>query len=297
MENTLTMAAPRPSLAARLVAHPLMRMLAGTLLTFGPVPLTMILASKLVDKSYRVVWPQLLAAVFVWLGYRYYVRHIEKRGLTELTPAQAPRELGLGLLLGGAMVTAVFALLAMLGVYRFDGVNDVSLILLLPLAELLLVGLAEEAVFRGIVFGVTERSLGSRAAIVISAALFSLIHLPNDGISLLSVAALFAYGVLQAALYIKTRRLWLCIGSHIAWNYCVGQVFSTTVSGHAAKPGLLRGELSGAPWLSGGAFGVEGSLITLLVISAAALACLRLARHLSLGRQSSHQDCAGPMSR
>ncbi|TWB24656.1 hypothetical protein FBZ89_101282 [Nitrospirillum amazonense] len=275
MDHTLALAAPRPSFALRVMAHPVTRILIGTLLTFAPVPLIMILTAKLVDKPYRVVWPQLLAAAFVWLGYRFYVRRIEGRPMAELALPQAPRELGLGLLLGVALVSAVFGLLAALGVYRVDGVNGVSLALLPPLAELVLVALAEEVVFRGIVFGVTERALGSRAALALSALLFGLMHLPNEGISVLAVAAGCAYGVLQAAIYMKTRRLWLCVGSHIGWNYTVGQVFSTTVSGHAVTAGLVRGELAGAPWLTGGAFGVEGSLISLVVITVAALAWLR----------------------
>ena len=280
MNNTLPLDASRPRFVARLMAHPLVRIVLGTLLTFGPVPLTMLAARALVDKPYRVAWPQLLAALFVWLGYRCFVRHLEKREMTELALPQAPRELGSGLLLGAALVASVFGLLAALGVYRVEGLDTVGPALLLPLAELTLVGLAEEALFRGVVFGVTERALGSRAALVISALLFALTHLPNDGISAASVAVLFLYGVMQAALYLRTRRLWACIGTHIAWNYCVGQVFSATVSGHAATPGLLRGELSGSPWLTGGAFGVEGSCVTLLVIGLTALVLLRPAvRH------------------
>jgi membrane protease YdiL (CAAX protease family) len=149
--------------------------------------------------------------------------------------------------------------------------------LLLPLAELVLVGLAEEMVFRGVVFGVTERSLGSKAAIVISALVFSLAHLPNEGISVLAVALIAAYGVLQAALFMATRRLWACIGTHVAWNYCLSTVFSSTVSGHAANNGLLHGELVGNPLLTGGAFGLEGSLVTLVLIVAVSAYWLRRA--------------------
>lgn len=275
MENTLGMTANKPTLGSRLLAHPLVRIVLGTVLTFAAVPLTMIIVSKLVEKPYRIVWPQLLAAVMVWFGYRFYVRRIEKRQPAELATAGMAGELGKGLLLGAGLVALTFAVLAALGVYRFDGVNAVTIMLLAPLAELVLVGMAEEMVFRGIIFGVTERSLGSKAAIVISALVFSIAHLPNDGISLIAVAAITAYGVLQAALYMKTRSLWACIGSHIAWNYSVSQVFSSTVSGHAATDGLLRGQLTGDVLLTGGVFGVEGSLITLLLITAAAVFWLR----------------------
>jgi membrane protease YdiL (CAAX protease family) len=270
MENTLSMAANKPTLASRLMANPLVRIVLGIVLTFAAVPLTMIIASQLVAKPYRIVWPQLLAAVLVWFGYRYYVRRIEKRQPTELAMPGMARELGTGLLLGAGLVALTFAVLAALGAYQFRGVNALSIMMLVPLAELVLVGMAEEMMFRGVIFGVTERSLGSKPAIVISALVFSLAHLPNDGVSVLAIAVIAAYGVMQAALYMRTRRLWACIGTHIAWNYCVSQVFSSTVSGHAATDGMLRGELAGNTMLTGGVFGVEASLIVLLLIAAAA---------------------------
>jgi membrane protease YdiL (CAAX protease family) len=213
----------------------------------------------------------------VWFGYRFYVHRIEKRQPTELATRGMARELGAGLLLGAGLVALTFAVLAVLGGYQFGGVNALSIRMLLPLAELVLVGMAEEMMFRGVIFGVTERSLGSKPAIVISAVLFSLAHLPNEGVSVLAIGVIAVYGVMQAALYMKTRRLWACIGTHIAWNYCISQVFSSTVSGHAATDGLLRGELVGNAMLTGGVFGVEGSVITLLLIAAAAAFLLRRA--------------------
>lgn len=276
MEHTLSMAVKKSPLA-RFIAYPFMQIVLGLVLTFAAVPLTMIIASQLVEKSYRVLWPQLLAALLVWFGYQFYVRRIEKRQPTELAMPGIARELGSGLLLGIGLVALIFGVLAALGVYQYGGVNGLNLLLLFPLAELLLVGMAEEMMFRGVIFGVSARALGSKAAIVISSLLFSLAHLPNAGFSILAIAGLVAYGVLQAGLYMQTRRLWLCIGMHIGWNYCVGQVFSSTVSGHAETAGILRGELVGNAMLTGGAFGVEASLVTVLLISAAAAYALRLA--------------------
>ncbi|MGZ8292935.1 MAG: CPBP family intramembrane glutamic endopeptidase [Telluria sp.] len=277
MENTLSTATGKPALAARLMANPIVRIVLGLVLTFAAVPLTMIVVSQLVEKPYRILWPQALAAVLVWFGYRFYVRHIEKRQPAELATGGMARQLGTGLLVGAGLVALTFAVLAALGAYRFGGVNAVGIMILVPLAELALVAMAEEMMFRGIIFGVIERSLGSKLAIVISSLLFSLAHLSNEGVSLVAVAAIAAYGVMQAAIYMKTRRLWVCIGTHIGWNYVLSQGFSSTVSGHAATDGLLRGELVGNAMLTGGAFGVEGSLIALVLIAAAAAFWLRRA--------------------
>ena len=275
MSEASMIPAAKPALSSRFMAHPFVRTVLGAVLSFAPVPLTMILASTLVDKAYRIVWPQLLAALLSFLAYRFFVHRVEKRSLTEFATRGAARETVLGLALGAGLVCTVFALLGLLGVYRLAGMNAVSILLALPLAELLLVGLAEEMLFRGVVFGIAEKSIGSRGAIVVSAVVFSVAHLPNEGVSPVAVAALAAYSVMQAAIYMRTRRLWMCIANHVAWNYFVGQVFSTTVSGHRAEAGLLRGELAGPGLLSGGAFGVEGSIVTLVVLCAAAAYFLR----------------------
>jgi len=269
----------KPAFPTRLWTRPLIRAIVGIILTFAPVPLTMILAHNLVDKPYRQVWPQVLAAGLSFLAYRFFARRVEKRDLTEFAPQAAVREAFLGLLLGAGLVCTVYVLLGLLGAYHLDGVNDATPRLLLPLADLLMVGLAEEIVFRGLIFRIAEQSIGTRWAIIVSAVIFGLAHLSNQGISLVPVAATVAYGVLQAAIYIRTRRLWLCIANHIAWNFCVGQIFSTSVSGQDVQVRLLRGQFRGSDLLTGGVYGVEGSVITLIVVSAVAAYVLRQSRH------------------
>lgn len=83
-------------------------------------------------------------------------------------------------------------------------------------------------------------------------------------------------GVLLAAAYMVTRRLWLCIGIHIAWNFTQGGIFSVAVSGGQSK-GLLQSSMIGPEWLTGGAFGAEASVVALGVCFAAGIALLVLA--------------------
>ena len=87
--------------------------------------------------------------------------------------------------------------------------------------------------------------------------------------------ALFG-GVLLGACYLATRRMWLAIGVHAAWNFVEGGVFGATVSGYQI-PGWLRSTITGQEWLTGGTFGPEGSLVTLAVTSAASAALLVVA--------------------
>ena len=74
-------------------------------------------------------------------------------------------------------------------------------------------------------------------------------------------------GILLAATYVLTRRLWLGIGLHAAWNYTQGTVYSGVVSGNAPPEGLVKSTLQGSEWLTGGSFGVEASVVAVAVCS------------------------------
>src|SRR5260370_781612 len=50
-------------------------------------------------------------------------------------------------------------------------------------------------------------------------------------------------------------------GIHIMWKYALGEVFSVAVSSHQSK-GLIQADLTGAQWLSGGAYGQEASVLS-----------------------------------
>ena len=63
----------------------------------------------------------------------------------------------------------------------------------------------------------------------------------------------------------------------MAWNFTQAGVFSGAVSGAFEQPGLLKARLEGPELLTGGAFGMEASLVALLVCTAAGVAILIMA--------------------
>ena len=274
MSNTPAVPAQRPSLLRR---YALLRVLLGALLVIVAMSVVMVLAEAL-PRPARLAWPSLLAALLMGLAFRFYALRIDRRDAAEFALAGAPRELALGLLGGALMVGLVFGLLALLGVFTLQGAHPPGLGSLRSAGEMLLVSTFEELLVRGILFKALERWLGSLPALCASALLFGLAHLPNEGATLLSTLNVTVAGMLFAAAYLASGRLWLGIGLHLAWNFCTGHLFSAVVSGHAAEPGLLYGRLDGPAWLSGGAFGVEGSALTLLVLLAATGPLLQLAR-------------------
>jgi membrane protease YdiL (CAAX protease family) len=276
MNSQSELPAPAPTLRHRVLTFPLVQMVVATL--FIAVPFAVVSTPFnlfVTDKPLRRVGALLLTAVVLG-AYWAYVRIVEKRAVSELSGRHAARELGLGLVLGALLFSATIGVLAAVGVYQMTG-NNGWLILLTSLPGFILTGVLEEVLFRGIVFRILDQWLGSWLALAISAVVFGFLHLLNPGATVLDAAAIsIEAGVLLAAAFMLTGRLWLCIGLHIAWNFTQGGIFSVAVSGGASK-GLLQSRMAGPDWLTGGKFGAEASVVALLVCAAAGIICLALA--------------------
>lgn len=97
----------------------------------------------------------------------------------------------------------------------------------------------EEIVFRGVFFRLSEASLGTPLALLTSAMVFGLIHFLNRHATVQGAASIiFESGVLLAAAFVVTRRLWFPIGMHFAWNFTQGGLFGVAVSGSATPVGI-----------------------------------------------------------
>ena len=223
-----------------------------------------------------------MAGAMMLIVYAGLAVFIERRAVRELALPPMARELGLGLLLGFGLYTACVLILMGLGNYRIVGLHDWH-ILLTGMATALATGVFEELLFRGGVFRIAEEWFGSWAALLISSLVFGFVHLNNEEATLQGVASISIWaGILLAATYLLTRRLWLGIGLHAAWNYTQGTVYSGVVSGNAPPEGFVKSTLQGSEWLTGGSFGVEASMIALVVCGTVGV--LMLVQAMRLGR-------------
>jgi membrane protease YdiL (CAAX protease family) len=237
------------------------------------VELLVALALKPLPAAMRPAAGVLVGVPALVAAYGLLVRTLERRPVTELAPGGALRELGVGLLLGAALFSLTIGVIALAGGYVVTEVGS-PLALVPPLTMAVASGVTEEILARGVVFRLLEEWLGTWMALAISAALFGLAHVANPHATPASAAAIAAEaGVLLATAYMLTRRLWLAIGLHAAWNWTQGAVFGVAVSGVQIR-GWLHGELRGPDWLSGGAFGAEASLVAVAVGCGAAVVLL-----------------------
>ncbi|NCD20249.1 MAG: CPBP family intramembrane metalloprotease [Actinobacteria bacterium] len=234
------------------------------------------------DDALSTPWPgqpigmvlQVAAAILVmW----FVATRIAGRPVYELERQGAIRELAYGGAIGAGIVTITVLLLLGVGTYE---ITDVTVGRGLLTGILLGLGSAfgEEVVMRGILLRVLIGKLGTAAALAITSLAFGLLHLGNPHSSLLgAVGVALQAGLLFGAAYLLTRRLWLAIGIHAAWNFTQTAIFGLNVSGVPTEPGLLVARLQGPEWLSGGEVGIEGSVITIALGLIVSLVMLRAA--------------------
>jgi membrane protease YdiL (CAAX protease family) len=243
---------------------PIIRLFLALLFVIIPVGLIQVLVKSLSGPHDGSVLFTCLAVPAAFFAYWGYVRLVEKRSPAEIALTGAPMELGRGLLAGIALFTTTIGILWILGFYHVTGSNG-WIVLVDSLTLAVMSGFLEELLTRGIIFRIMEETLGTWIALALSALLFGSMHLGNPHATIFSASAIaLEAGLLLGACYILTRRLWLAIGLHLAWNFTQGGIFGVAVSGTTAK-GILQSNLIGPEILSGGAFGAEASIIAVIV--------------------------------
>lgn len=130
----------------------------------------------------------------------------------------------------------------------------------------------EELLFRGYPFQKIWRQ-HRFAAVLLSSLVFAALHAGNNAFSLLAMANLFFAGILLALAYARYERLWFPIGIHLGWNLLSGPILGYNVSGYESSESVLRTVGRGSPWLTGGLFGIEGS-VWIVVVELAGIALL-----------------------
>ena len=226
----------------------------------------------------------LIASTAVSLGRKF----LDKKSLASLGLTWnklAVKDLIFGFLLSGFMALLFFTILLGTGLITFEGINFtltplkgeafdyltyMSVIsigsLFLLLLQNTLTGYWEELVFRGYLLQNMAEGLGWLTAIVTSCILYGVIHAANPNAGVLSTVIIMAFGYLRIYGYLSTKMLWLSMGMHIGWNFFQGNIFGFAASGHENAHLTDISLTSDKTWLTGGAFGPEGSILILPIL-------------------------------
>lgn len=144
------------------------------------------------------------------------------------------------------------------GSYNWD-INIICFCFLLFLSALL-----EEILFRFIPFQLLNGEITTKKIILISL-FFSIFHLFNPNFNIIGIVNIVIVGVFFSFIYLKSNSILFVTIIHAIWNFSIGCILGSNVSGmkiisvlnyHPLKPSIL----------SGGDFGFEGSIITTITL-------------------------------
>lgn len=271
MDQTETRLPERP-LWRRFIDFPLVAMILATAAFILAQATGFVIANFLpsfLSGNLRLIVSAAISLTLVLAVYKAFITRLGQHPRDDLRRPHMVRDTGLGILIGFAIMATAVGIAALAGVYRIVGWGDASNLIPALVLAAIMPGFVEELLFRGILFRFIEEFAGSWIALAVTAALFGLAHLPNPNATWFSSFAIAVEaGVLLGGAYMLTRSLWLAIGLHAAWNFTQGQIFDVNVSGLDQR-GFVEAQMSGPPLLSGGQFGLEASIIALLLATAA----------------------------
>ncbi len=215
------------------------------------------------------------------LATLFFARKLERRSYASLGifKKDAVWEYLLGIIIGIAMFTAVYGIMVISGNAEFLGLNSgfsIKFILAFFFAYLIQ-GMSEELLIRGYYFVGCVNQSGVFVSILFSSIAFSILHIGNNGFSIVGFLNIFLFGIFAALLFLRRGNIWCVAAMHSIWNFVQGQFFGFNVSGNASDVSIFKTQITeGGHLLSGGSFGPEGSLIVTAILVVCILIVLPL---------------------
>jgi len=200
------------------------------------------------------------------LVYKLTLTYLAGRPTPEISRKRAGIESVLGMLTGTIFIAGSAFMIIALGGYSFQWASsaDTSSVLIASIESALGGAIVEELIFRGLMLQAIDKLGGKPLALAVTSLFFGVAHLGNPGATLWSGFAIaLEAGVLLGSAFLWRRNLWFAIGLHFAWNAIEG-LLGIPVSGHPAT-GLFTVKVHGAALLTGGNFGLETSIVPVVI--------------------------------
>ncbi|WP_168929331.1 CPBP family intramembrane glutamic endopeptidase [Nocardioides sp. GY 10113] len=242
--------------------------------------------------SYRGQWVELLTNAGTLLVLFLWLRLFERRPFASVgLRGRGPSRLAMGFAGGiGIFIVPVLVLwgtgqLSSTGSAHTESGVSALLPILLLIPVWIVQGSTEEIVTRGYLLQNNATQLPGWLAVVLVSVGFGVVHLEFSPIPLLTIIVVSLAFVLIA---LADGSLWLVCGLHAGWNFAQGNVFGIPVSGVPRDVSLLTfGPAAGSnDLLTGGEFGVEASLLSLVVWALIALLAFPRFRRAQLQRET-----------
>ncbi|MDC0152451.1 CPBP family intramembrane metalloprotease [bacterium] len=216
----------------------------------------------------------LILTVFSLLGsflaLWFATKFIDRKPLMSigLSVKDKTNEMLIGLAFALAFIGGLFAILWLIGAINVTGYVGFKPGVFIVSMMLFMAAFDEELIFRGYILNNMMDATNNRwIALAGSSVLFALLHAGNPSIwsTWVPMTELFAAGFILGISYTFTKNLWFPTFFHFGWNFFQG-LFGFEISGlNVDSWKVINHEnTSNVPDIvSGGSFGIEGSVITL----------------------------------
>ena len=202
----------------------------------------------------------------LWLATKF----IDRKPLMSigLSVKDKANEMLIGLGFALAFIGGLFLVLWLVGAINITGYVGFKPGVFIVSMMLFMAAFDEELIFRGYILNNMMDSTSNRwIALAGSSLLFALLHSGNTNVwsTWVPMTELFAAGFILGISYTFTKNLWFPTFFHFGWNFFQG-LFGFEISGFNVDSWkIISHENTGnvPDIVSGGAFGIEGSVITL----------------------------------
>ncbi len=272
-----------------------MLLFGGALLFIQPItesvvaPLFALLSREIGEPIAAFPW---IVVTAVWFAIVLALRVVDDAPWSSIAlgaGAWRPRMLIGALLLGASTIVLTALVLYAGGWLQFEPVRELAalddgasvqraswaggalrwLVLLAPAA------LWEELVFRGYLWTVTEDAAGPTVALVVTSALFGMVHLQNPGSGVRTTVLVMLAGICLGLIRLRSGSLPAAWMAHLAWNWTMAVVLHVPVSGLPVASSGYRAVVTGPAWLTGGEWGPEGGAVAALTLGGVLCIALR----------------------
>ena len=172
-----------------------------------------------------------------------------------------------GALFGTLQIFTVFFIIFELKAIDVYYVGNISILLLIKVFIIFIFqALLEEILFRGYLMPFFSKVIGIKFTIILLSFLFTCIHLFNPNLDIIGLANVFLAGVTFSLIYYYTGNLWLVGAMHTLWNFILGFIVGSQISGIITYNSVFFSiPVENKDLISGGVFGFEASIVTTIV--------------------------------
>ena len=207
-----------------------------------------------------------------------YWKLIEKKPLSEMGLTKRFGNYFIGIIVGVLLLAVSVFAIVLTGNIEYHGIfeNADILMIILLFGGFIIQGATEEILCRGIVLHTLKEKTPTWIAIAVSTVLFIIPHWSSlfEGgtiYGVIGVANLVLISIIFSLLTIRFKSIWAACGLHSFWNAILYCILGLNLSGKdETVTAIFNMQSVGNNIWNGGAYGIEASIVTTVVLAIAA---------------------------